>query len=397
MVDSKDAGLPGYRSSEFVSGLMQSDGSTKQEHELLLSVVRSSVDGVLAYDRECRYTIWNPAMERISGVAATKTIGKCAFDVFPFLKEIGEDRYFYETLEGREVVTRDRSYTVPSTGHSGFFDGHYMPLRNAQGKVIGGLGIIRDITDLKATQAQLLQSGKLSAVDQLGAGIAHELNQPLACLQLLLNMIRKTPQQTIADCAEDLQIMSDQLVRMAKIVDNIRVFSRKSHFEARPTRATEPLNAALALVSEQLRMAGISVQEDIEDDLPLIDGDPSRLQQVFLNLFNNALQALDGASGDKRIEVGARVRPQVVEFWVEDSGPGFGSEQLERALDPFYTTKDPGQGTGLGLSLCHRILREHAGEIQLENAGGGGGRVVFRVPRSARTVDDERTERALQQ
>src|SRR5262245_54260713 len=111
------------------------------------ALIRSSVDGILAFDGECRYTIWNPAMERLSGVPASEALGRCAFDVFAFLKETGEDRCFYAALAGRTVVSRNRPYRVPETGRRGFFEGHYSPLRGEHGRILGGLAIVRDVTE----------------------------------------------------------------------------------------------------------------------------------------------------------------------------------------------------------------------------------------------------------
>ena len=155
-----------------VDDRISSHSTDVQDPDLLANIIRSSVDGVLAFDRECRYTVWNPAMERISGVAASQALGRCAFDVFPFLEEIGEDWYFYEALAGRQAVARDRRYTVPSTGHAGYFEGRYIPMRSAGGDVVGGLAIIRDITDLKEAQAQLVQTSKLAAMGELGCAEA---------------------------------------------------------------------------------------------------------------------------------------------------------------------------------------------------------------------------------
>jgi diguanylate cyclase (GGDEF)-like protein/PAS domain S-box-containing protein len=121
-------------------------------------LIQSSVDGILAFDSECRYTVWNAGMERISGVPASETLGKCAFDLFPFLKDIGEDRYFYEALAGRAAIAQDRPYTVPATGRQGFFEGHYSPLRNESGEVIGGLALIRDITQRKQAEKAVCES-----------------------------------------------------------------------------------------------------------------------------------------------------------------------------------------------------------------------------------------------
>ena len=126
---------------------------TLRENELLRALLDASIDGVLAFDRECRYTLWNAAMERLSGLARAVVVGRYAFEVFPFLKETGEDWYFYEALAGRSVVAERRAYTVPETGQGGLFDGYYSPLRDAGGAVVGGVGIIRDITASHAAEA----------------------------------------------------------------------------------------------------------------------------------------------------------------------------------------------------------------------------------------------------
>jgi PAS domain S-box-containing protein len=113
------------------------------------SLIEASVDGIVAFDRECRYVAWNRAMESISGVRRDEVLGKCAFDVFPFLKETGESKYLLEALEGRSVVTENRPYAVPETGRAGFFEGYYSPLSNEHGEIVGGIAIIRDITERK--------------------------------------------------------------------------------------------------------------------------------------------------------------------------------------------------------------------------------------------------------
>ena len=128
------------------------------EKEFTEFLINSSADGILAFDKDCRYTVWNKGMERISGLGRAQTLGKCAFDVFPFLKEIGEDRYFFETLSGKNVVAKERSYRIHENGQKGFFEGYYSPLYNASDEVIGGLAIIIDITKRKIAEEELKES-----------------------------------------------------------------------------------------------------------------------------------------------------------------------------------------------------------------------------------------------
>ncbi|HEX8774503.1 MAG TPA: PAS domain S-box protein [Pyrinomonadaceae bacterium] len=121
---------------------------------LVEMLIDGSVDGIIAFDQECRYTLWNPAMERLSGVSREDALGKCAFDVFPFLKETGEDQYFYDALAGKNVIATDRALTVTQTGHRVFFEGRYSPLQDESGEIVGGLCIIRDITERKEAEEE---------------------------------------------------------------------------------------------------------------------------------------------------------------------------------------------------------------------------------------------------
>jgi PAS domain S-box-containing protein len=129
----------------------------KEFYEILIN---SSVDGILAFDRECRYILWNPAMERISGVGREEVLGRCAFDVFPFLKETGEDRFFFEALKGESSVTHNRPYIVMRTGREGFYEGHYSPLHDIGGAIIGGFAIIREITERLRAEVALRDNEK---------------------------------------------------------------------------------------------------------------------------------------------------------------------------------------------------------------------------------------------
>ena len=122
--------------------------------KLLKHVVQSSIDGILAFDADCRYTVWNRAMENLSGVSATDCIGKIAFEVFPFLVEIGEDKYFYEALRGNNVESLDRPFKVPTSNRRGWFEGFYSPIRDDNDNILGGLAVIRDITQRRTNETQ---------------------------------------------------------------------------------------------------------------------------------------------------------------------------------------------------------------------------------------------------
>ena len=141
----------------------------------LQQLIDASVDGILAFDRDCRYTAWNRGMERIVGLTQEEVLGKCAFDLFPFLKETGEDLCFEAALAGRTATSADRSYAVPATGRTGLFEGEYAPLFDEQGKVVGGTAVIRDITERKRAE-----DAALEAHQRL---LFHVENSPLAIIE----------------------------------------------------------------------------------------------------------------------------------------------------------------------------------------------------------------------
>jgi PAS domain S-box-containing protein len=165
VIDVEVAGIPitysGKRAIQLVvreiTGRKRAEEAVRREKEFSERLINSSVDGILAFDRDCLYTVWNQAMERISGIRREETIGKCAFDVFPFLKESGEDQFFHDALAGKTVVANDRPYKTRA-GREGFFAGHYSPLSSESGEIIGGLALIRDITESKAAEEALRQS-----------------------------------------------------------------------------------------------------------------------------------------------------------------------------------------------------------------------------------------------
>jgi PAS domain S-box-containing protein len=151
------------------------NGKSFSQSPLHASLIEASVDGILAFDRECRYVAWNRAMEAISGVSRDEVLGKCAFDVFPFLKETGEEKYLREALAGRSVVTENRPYAIPQTGRAGFFEGYYSPLRTEGGEIVGGIAIIRDITSRKHAEELVNEAHQRLS--------SHVENTPLAVIE----------------------------------------------------------------------------------------------------------------------------------------------------------------------------------------------------------------------
>jgi two-component system NtrC family sensor kinase len=244
--------------------------------------------------------------------------------------------------------------------------------------------IARNVSERRRLEEQLIHAEKLSAIGQLVAGVAHELNNPLTSVsgytQLLLRD-QKTP-DIIRD---DLKQIHTQADRAARIVQNLLLFAREHKAERLPTNLNEVIRSTLSLRAYQLRVDNIQVELLLDPQLPVTVADPYQLQQVMLNLINNAHHAmLDNRDGPNKLTLQTGVLNDPVEpmvyFSVRDTGPGIPEHILNRIFDPFYTTKPVGQGTGLGLSICYGIVQEHGGKIRAESDAGVGTLLTVEIP-----------------
>jgi two-component system NtrC family sensor kinase len=240
--------------------------------------------------------------------------------------------------------------------------------------------------NLRRTQEQLLHSEKMAAVGQLISGVAHELNNPLTAIlgysQLLLSSGQMPPQGM-----EYSDKLYKQAQRTHRIVQNLLSFARQHKPERVAVQLNQVLEDTLALRDYDLRLSNIRVHYDLAPDLPMTAADPHQLQQVFLNLVNNAVDAIleHSSEGDLWVCTRAKAQRLIVEF--KDSGPGV--KDASRVFDPFYTTKPVGKGTGLGLSICYGIISEHGGSISVSNVQPSGACFTIELPYQRAVVSDE--------
>jgi len=225
-------------------------------------------------------------------------------------------------------------------------------------------------SQLKKTQEELIQSGKMAAMGQLSAGISHELNQPLTGIKgfaqaALLDLENDNPLR------EDLRRIVEQADRMDKIIKNIHFFARKSEFKMEEIDINQPIEDTLMLLTEQLRVRNIRLNKLLALDLPKIKGDTNQLQQVFLNLITNARDAVDSLKNPNGGEITVRTLlsedRKNIEIIFQDTGCGIPKENLGNIFNPFFTTKSPEGGIGLGLSIVYRIIENHKGRIEVES------------------------------
>jgi len=230
--------------------------------------------------------------------------------------------------------------------------------------------------EMKSLHTQLVCSEKLAAMGQLVAGVAHELNNPLTAIMGFGELISDaiTPART----NDYLKRLMNETRRMKRMTDNLLRFSRQSSPETNAAHLSPVMQEVLALCEFKVRSSKVSVEADIAADLPQLALNEDEIKHVLLNLFNNSCDALQGSSGSKQVRIRAYRNGANAVIQVEDTGPGFSN--LNRALDPFYTTKPAGKGTGLGLSICYGIAKRRGGDLRVENLTPNGARVTLEVP-----------------
>ena len=231
---------------------------------------------------------------------------------------------------------------------------------------------------LKATQAQLIQSEKLSAVGEFVAGVAHELNNPLTSVIGFAELLKEVDLHP--KHRGYLQYIVKSTERCHKIVQGLLSFARQHPPERVLLNVNDLISGVLEILAYEMRTSNIEVQRQFDPALPKILGDSHQFQQVVLNILNNARQAIETTGSNGMIRIGTECNGAHVRIIVEDNGPGIQPENLTKVFDPFFTTKAVGKGTGLGLSLCYGIIREHGGIITAQSLPGRGATFIIEVP-----------------
>ena len=346
-------------------------GEFERLKEFNENIVESINVGILAVDLEDRIESWNAQMEAMYALSRAEALGQSLRDVFPpefvdaldsFRAEQGVHHLYKFRLTSRAGEQRTANIAIA-------------PLLSRDFVSVGRIILVDDITERISLETQLAQADKLSSIGLLAAGVAHEINTPLAVISSYSQMLSKQLKGE-ARLAPVLDKIIQQSFRAAEIANGLLNFSRTSTTEFRETSLNQVIHDTLSLLEHQFKTAQIIVDLELTEELPSIHGNPGKLQQVFLNLLLNAKEAMHGG-GRLRVSTSVNESENCVEALVADSGSGIAPEHLKRIYDPFFTTKTtpkPGdrRGTGLGLSVSYGIIQEHAGKIHVESEIGAG-------------------------
>ena len=374
--------LSGYVAVAIDNSLLYRSEMEKAEElarlkEFSENIVESVNVGILVVDFDGRITTWNSALEEIFGVARERALRRNIDDIF--------DRDLIETIQN---VIGQEGWSIRDTRHiykysASTEDGRPLtlnlslaPFEAAHGVITGTLVVIENVTERAQLEQQLLEREKLSSIGLLAAGVAHEVNTPLAGIssyaQMLLQQVQENdPKRKL------LEKIHAQTVRASGIVNNLLNFSRTGDAQFREIDINRVLDDTLQLLEPQLRNAEFEITRNFSDHLQPAYGSASKLQQVFMNLILNARDAMPNG-GRLTIHTRAVDTSLVIDF--RDTGVGIAPENIARIYDPFFTTKEVGQGTGLGLALCYGIIQEHNGRIFVESRPGEGAHFTIKLP-----------------
>jgi PAS domain S-box-containing protein len=269
-------------------------------------------------------------------------------------------------------------------GNAGQFSVNLSPMRDERENITSIVVVMTDITDSAELRDKLVHAEKMAAVGQLVSGVAHEVNNPLTAILGFADLLMENP-EIPENARKDLRVILQEAQRTKQIVQNLLSFARQMPPQRNAVQLNLILRRTVQLRSYDFNSHGIDIVEHLDEELPEVVGDAHQLQQVFLNILNNAYDAVHESGRPARIEIMTTKAGDSVEVSFRDNG--YGISNPDRIFDPFFTTKEVGKGTGLGLSICYGIVKEHGGEILCHNnSDGQGATFIVRFPTSQRTV-----------
>jgi PAS domain S-box-containing protein len=371
--------------------------ASEEKHRLLVETIR---DIVYTVDLEGKINYIGPMTEKIIGYSENEIIGRKFEEFLPVAqrKEVRKD--FENNLKAETANTYQVGFVtkakreIPVEIHSSM-------LFDAQGQPIGRIGVARDISrriqqeeKRKEVEIKSLAQDKLASLGEIATGVAHEINQPLSYIKIILESTLNdlaNKQLDTKELDEDFHESLRQIGKITKIISHLRTFGRSDMTSFNPVSLPWVIEDTMILMKERLRIKNISINKQITDNLPLVYGNHVKLEQVFINLLQNSMDALE-EQGKGEIDLVMDQADDNVIVRFSDNGKGIPSEVLERIFEPFYTTKDVDKGTGIGLSIIYGIIQELHGTVTCESTEGQGTTFEIRLPVYVKDMEDRLPE-----
>ncbi|HKW89387.1 MAG TPA: PAS domain S-box protein [Candidatus Acidoferrales bacterium] len=359
----------------------QMERRLREEQEFVRRLVACFPDVIVVLDTDGRYTFVSQRIQELLGYTPEEIVGGELED-----RPHPEDReammkFFKDLVSGKLPVGALEYRTRHKDGRWRIFRANASPLTDSDQKVIGVVASARDVTEAKQLEQQLLQTEKLAAIGQMVSGVAHELNNPLTAIIGVSELLReRAPDDSFR---RQTELVQKQARKAAGLVQDLLTFSRPSRPRSQQVRMVDLINRAIDLRRQALESCHISVEFDHPEHLPAVEADPNQLAQVFVNILSNAEQAISSIRNQGQIKIRADEVDGKLQVLIDDDGPGIPSEIRSKIFDPFFTTRRAGGGSGLGLTICLVIVKEHGGVIEALASPEGGARLRVLLPASS--------------
>ncbi len=328
------------------------------------SILRSITSGVITVGPDGSVATANPAAERLLGISEFEMVPKPISALFRNDGGVSQD--VSKVLSGRLPLTLREVTLVTGTGKEIHVQASTSRMRAVGGAVLGAVVTLEDVSEVRALTEQLIRADRLAAMGELTAGVAHEVRNPLGVIKASVQLLEDAncDAQRIHNSAA---VIKQEIDRLDKVVKALLDFGRPSTPTMTRIDVAEIIRDVVLFTDRFAKQSNVKIEADLPEGLPDVMGDPDQLKQVFLNLITNAVQAMEAQGGT--IRVSGVAANGYVEVTVADNGPGIRQEDLPKVFDPFFTKR--AEGTGLGLTIVHRILDEHDGHIEVESGPQG--------------------------
>ncbi len=367
----------------------RAEDALRREKDFSEFLIKSTSEGIIAFGRDLRVTLWNPGIESITGLAAADVLGRKVLDILPYLAGTPGEAALRSALAGQETTLFDQRYELVTSGREGYYEAYFSPLYTRARRVIGGIGFLRETTERRRIEDALRQSQKMEAVGQLTGGIAHDFNNTLTVITGNLELL----EGKLGDEPRLLRLVNAAMLaanRAEKLTQQLLTFSRRQQLRPQPIDFNQII---IGLDDLFHRTVGerIEIRKQLAPDLWPALSDPNQFETALLNLILNARDAMpDGGQivletanavvGQRHSELAAGTYATLT---ISDTGDGMTEDVLSHVFEPFFTTKEVGKGTGLGLAQVYGYVTQSAGHVKIDSAPGQGTTVRIYLPRAA--------------